>query len=181
MLCAQEAAWQLGLDRVLLVPVGEAPHKPLPDDPGGKARLEMCQLAIAGGLRLEVSALEVEREGTSYTYETLEQLSESLPRDELVFVLGADQAAGLGGWRSPERVLELARLGIVERSGTARQDVLAALDGLGGGDRAEFFEMPEIAVSSTLVRERIRAERPVRYLLSDPVIEFIAREGLYRG
>jgi nicotinate-nucleotide adenylyltransferase len=180
LVCAQEAAWQLGLDRVLLMPVGQAPHKSLADDPGADARLEMCTLAIAGGWHLEASGLEAERAGPSYTYETLERLSEEQPNGELVFVLGADQAAELPGWRRPERVLELARLGIAERSGVDRGRVKTALDRLGAAERGEFFYMPEIDVSSTMVRQRVKAGQPLRYLVPDAVIELIERKRLYR-
>jgi nicotinate-nucleotide adenylyltransferase len=163
------------------MPVGQAPHRDLPGDPGAEIRLEMCRLAIAGGWRLEASAIEVEREAPSYTFEKLEQLQSEQPDDELVFVLGADQAAGLAEWRRPDRVLELARLGIAGRSGTDRAEVADALAAVGGDGRAEFFEMPEIAVSSTMVRERVQEGQPLRYLVPDGVIELIEREGLYRA
>jgi nicotinate-nucleotide adenylyltransferase len=166
---------------MLLMPVGQAPHRELPGEPGPGTRLEMCRLAIAGGWRLEASAIEVEREGPSYTFETLEELRSEQPDDELVFVLGADQAAGLGEWRRPERVAELARLAIAERSGTDRSQVGEALDAIGVGDRAEFFEMPQIAVSSTMIRQRVAAQQPLRYLVPDAVVELIEGEGLYRS
>ncbi len=73
---AQEALWQLGLDEVILVPTGEAPHKRIADDPGREQRLAMTRLAAADDPRFSVSTLEVEREGPSYTYETLELLAE---------------------------------------------------------------------------------------------------------
>jgi nicotinate-nucleotide adenylyltransferase len=163
------------------MPVGQPPHKQLDEDPGGQTRLEMCRLAIAGGLHLEVSGLEVEREGPSYTYATLEQLAAEHPSDELTFILGADQAAALSSWREPRRILELARLGIADRVEIDRADVLATLQGLGTRDRGDFFDMPEIAISSTMVRERIRAGAPLHYLLPDAVAEFIESEGLYRS
>ena len=94
--------------------------------------------------------------------------------------MGADVAAHLEGWKRPERVLELARLGIAGRPGTALDEAEAALDRLGAGDRAEVVRMPELEVSSTRIRRRIAAGRPVRYLVPDPVLELIAERGLYR-
>ena len=115
---AQEAAYQLGLDEVLLVPVGESPHKRIDPEPGREVRLEMTRLAAAADRALEASDLETSREGPSFTFRTLELLSEARPKDEFVFLMGADVAAGLESWREPQRVLELARLGIAARPGT---------------------------------------------------------------
>ncbi|HEV2790788.1 MAG TPA: nicotinate-nicotinamide nucleotide adenylyltransferase, partial [Solirubrobacterales bacterium] len=105
---AQEAAWQLRLDEVVLVPTGDAPHKRIVDDPGRERRMEMTRLAAADDARFSVSSLEVDREGPSYTYETLEALAEERADTQLVFVMGADAAVGLESWRRPERVVELA-------------------------------------------------------------------------
>ncbi len=179
LLLAQEARWALGLERVLLVTTGRAPHKEIPDDPGVELRLEMTKLAAATGEGVEASAVEVEREGVSYTYRTLELLAEQRPDSELFFVLGADMAAGLAGWKRPERVLELARLAIVPRPGIDMDAVRSALRRFDVPDRAEVIDAPLCGVSSTMVRERVAAGRPLRYLVPDPVIELISARGLY--
>jgi nicotinate-nucleotide adenylyltransferase len=176
---AREAAFQLGLDRVLLVPVGAAPHRRIEPEPGPEVRLEMVRLAVAGDELLEASGIEVEGEGPSYSFRTLELLSERLPGDELTFLMGADVAAALESWREPRRVLELARLGIASRPGSDRGEVDSALERLGGAGRTSAVEMPEIGVSSTDLRRRIAEGRPVRYLVPDPVAELIAARGLY--
>jgi nicotinate-nucleotide adenylyltransferase len=178
--CAREGAAQLGLSAVVFVPVGRAPHRSLEGDPGGEIRLEMTRLAVAGEEGFSVSAVEVEREGPSYTYETLELFASEHPRNELVFLLGADAAAGLGEWERPERVVELARLGIATRPGVEREDVLRAVDSVGGRGRAEIFEMEEVPVSSTMVRERVREGPPVVDLVPPAVAAFIEQRGLYR-
>jgi nicotinate-nucleotide adenylyltransferase len=98
---------------------------------------------------------------------------------ELVWIMGADAAARLEGWRNPERILELARLAIAERRGVERGEVEVVLKRLGGARRATFLEMPEIGVSSTLVRQRVAAGKPIRYLVPEGVAELIARRGLY--
>ena len=117
LLLAQESRWRLGLERVLLMVTGQAPHKEIADDPGGEVRLEMARRAAGTDDGVEASALEVEREGPSYTHLTLERLAEENPGRELWFLLGADMAAGLGEWKDPERVVELARIGVVPRPG----------------------------------------------------------------
>jgi nicotinate-nucleotide adenylyltransferase len=176
---AQEAFARLGLGEVLLVPTGRAPHKRIEDDPGSDVRLEMTRLAVAGDERLGVSGLETESDEPSYSYRTLELLREQRPDEELFFVMGADAAAGLESWRRPERILELARLGVAGRRGVGRSEVEAALERLGGAGRAEFLDMPQIEVSSTMVRRRVAGGRPIRYMVPDPVAELIADRGLY--
>jgi nicotinate-nucleotide adenylyltransferase len=176
---AQEALWQLGLDEVILVPTGEAPHKRIADDPGRELRLAMTRLAAADDSRFSVSTLEVEREGPSYTYETLEQLAKDRGDRDLVFVMGADAAVGLESWREPRRVTELARLAVARRAGISEADVTAVLRSLGADGRAAMLEMPQFGVSSSSVRERASEGRPLRYLVPESVARFIEEKGVY--
>ncbi len=158
---------------------GEAPHKRIEDDPGAEVRLKLTRLAAEAGEGVEASALEVERDGPSYSYRTLEQLAEEGAGRELVFLMGADMAASLEAWERPERVVELARLGVVPRPGVDLDEVNGVLERLGAADRAEIIPMPVCGVSSTLIRERAAAGRPLRHLVPDPVARVIAAEGLY--
>lgn len=177
---AQEAAAQLGLDQVLLVPAGRPPHRRIEPEPGPEVRLEMTRLATHGDELLAASGFEVEAGATSYSVRTLEALSERRSDAELHFLMGADVAAQLESWHRPERVLELARIAIAARPGTATDEARAALGRLGGADRAEIVRMPQLDVSSSELRRRIREHLPVRYLLPDAVAELIAERGLYR-
>jgi len=176
---AQEAQWQLGLSEVILMPTGEAPHKRLVDDPGRELRLAMTRLAAADDALFSVSTLEVNRPGPSYTYETLEMLGRERGETELVFVMGADAALGLESWREPARVVELARLAVARRAGVADAEVGAVLRSLGAADRATMLEMPQFGVSSSAVRERAAARRPLRYLVPEAVARFIEEKAVY--
>jgi nicotinate-nucleotide adenylyltransferase len=180
LLLAQEARWQLDLDRVLLMVTRQAPHKEIEDDPGAEVRLEMAGLAAGGEDGVEASDLEVGRDETSYSYRTLELLTEREPEDEFFFLLGADMAAGLASWKEPARVLELARLGVVPRPGVGLGAVQSALERLGASDRADIIDMPLCGASSTTVRQRAREGRPLRHLVPDPVVALIGERGLYR-
>ncbi|MDX6632551.1 MAG: nicotinate-nucleotide adenylyltransferase [Solirubrobacterales bacterium] len=180
LLLAQEAAWQLELDEVVLVPTGEAPHKQIEQDPGAELRLEMAELAAADEPELSVSALEVERPGPSYSYATLEQLAAEHPNTELCLLMGADAAVGFGGWERPERVLELAALGVTGRPGVDEGELRAALDRAGAAERARLFTMPAVEVSSSAVRARVAAGRPIRHLVPEAVAATIESRGLYR-
>ena len=182
LVCAQEAYLQLALDRVMLVPTLIPPHKPHEDGPGAQHRLELCRLAVKGDeARFEVSDLEVLREGPSYTVDSLQTLHSRAPDRELYLIVGGDIAAGMLEWREPERVLSLATLAVAQRPGTERAAIDRALQAVPGGERAEFFRMPEIGVSSTMVRDRVRAGQPIKYLVPDAVAGYIDEHGLYRG
>ncbi len=181
LVCAQEAYIHLRLDRVMLVPASIPPHKPVEDEPGAEHRLELCRLAVRGDERFEVSDLEVRRTGPSYTVDTLEELTSRVPDSDLFLILGGDIAAGLRDWRDPERVLALATLAIADRAGTSRTSIDEALGQLPGGERAEFFPMPTIEISSTTIRERARGGQPIKYIVPDAVADYIQGHGLYGG
>jgi nicotinate-nucleotide adenylyltransferase len=184
LVCAQEAHAQLGLDRVVLMVAGVPPHKAVEQDPGAEVRFELCRLAVAGDERLAVSRAELDRAGRSFTIDTLRLLHETDPQDELTFIVGGDMARSLPTWREPEGVLSLATLAVAERAGAGvdgeRDAIQAALRPLAGAERVRFFGMPRIDVSSSLVRERVAAGEPIRYLVPDAVAERIAAGGLYR-
>lgn len=182
LVCAQEALAELELDRVVWMPVHSPPHKELLDDIGVERRLELCRRAIAGEPRFEVSTLEAQRPGPSYTVDTLEALHEALPGDELTFIVGGDMAHSLPVWREPGRLVRLATLAVAEREGVGRREILERLSEVPGAvERVRFFDMPRMDISSSLVRRRVAAGRPVRYLVPDSVAEYIEQESLYRG
>ncbi len=175
---AQEAHAQLGLDRVVLMPVAAPPHKELSDDPGAEARLRLCELAVGEDERFAVSRLELDRGGRSYTVDTLREIHAASPGDDLTFIVGGDMAHSLPSWREPEAVLELAALGVAERAGAARTEIAERLAPF-GADRIRFFDMPRIDVSSTLVRRRAAEGKPIRYLVPDKVANYIGAKSLY--
>ena len=180
LVCAQEALVQRRLDRVLFVPVREAPHREVDADPRPEVRYELCRAAVEGDERLDASRVEIDRPGLSYTVDTLHALgAEAGDAGELVVILGADQAAALPSWHAPEEVLALAEVAVVERAGVRAAEVRARVAGLHGAERLEFFGMPRIDVSSTLVRARLARGLPVRYLVPHAVERVIAERGLY--
>jgi nicotinate-nucleotide adenylyltransferase len=172
--CAQEARWQLGLDEVLLMPVGEAPHRAIEHDPGAEVRFELCELAAQGAGWLSASRAEVDRPGPSYTADTVERLG-----GDLFFVMGADQTLTFAEWHQPERVLRAATVAIVERAGVPIEDAEAAIRAVGPA-RVARFTMPRIDVSSTEVRRRVAEGRPYEFLVPEAVAERIEQLGLYR-
>ncbi len=178
--CARE---QLGLERVLLMPVHSPPHKQQGvADPGAEHRLAMCRLAVAGAHGLRACALEVERGGTSYTVDTLDAMQASHPEVGLTLIMGADTAATLRLWRDPQRIVELARLGIAGRGASGRRQALDAIREIGGegaARRAGFLEMEEIEVSSSQVRALAARGEPLQRLVGEGVARYIAEHRLY--
>jgi nicotinate-nucleotide adenylyltransferase len=165
---------------VLVIPTGEAPHKEIEQDPGREVRYELCRLAFGGDERFELSRREIDRRGPSYTADTLRALREEGSGDELFFILGGDEARSLADWHEPEQVLALATLAVAERDYDRREQVAAAIAGLSGSERVKFFTMPQIWVSSSIVRGRVAAGRPIRYLVPAAVAEYIENAALYR-
>ena len=162
------------------MPVGVPPHKPAGPDPGPQHRLEMCRLAVAGHMRLLVSALEVERPGPSYTVDTLRAIHDGDRDAELTFIVGGDMATTLPQWREPEEVLSLARLAVAEREGAGREEIRQALAPLGAEDRVVFLEMPRIDVSSSDVRERVARGESIRGLVPGLVADYVMGHHLYQ-
>jgi nicotinate-nucleotide adenylyltransferase len=182
---ARHARDELGLELVALVPAHTSPHKagaggarrwPGGRDPGPEHRLRMCRLAVDGEPGLSVCAIEIERGGLSYTVDTLQAIRADHPSVELTLIVGADVAATLGSWREPARLLELAQLAVAGRPGA---ELRLALDG--SEERVRFVDMPAVAVSSSLVRERSAAGEPIEELVGPAVAAYIAEHDLYRA
>jgi nicotinate-nucleotide adenylyltransferase len=176
---AGHAREQLGLERVLLMPAGSPPHKRIDEDPGSQRRLEMCRLLVRGAEGLAVCALETEREGPSYTVDTLRELHVRHPEAELTFIVGADVASTLPSWREPPALLELATLAVAQRPGSDRGEVLSALASLGASKRVRFLDAPLIDVSSSRARERAAAGEPIERLVGADVADYVAEHALY--
>jgi nicotinate-nucleotide adenylyltransferase len=177
--CAQEALVQLELDRVLFVPVGVAPHREIEYDPGAGVRLEMVELAVADDERFTTSRIELDREGPSYTADTLAQLAGESPDDELFLILGGDQAASLGSWHEPENVLDRATVAVFERVSWGRNAIMIKIGRLPGAERVRYLDMPLMQVSSSAIRRRVRESLPIRYLVPDKVADYISSHDLY--
>jgi nicotinate-nucleotide adenylyltransferase len=181
LVCAQEALAQLALERVLLVPVREPPHKTSASDPGVEHRVELCRRAVAGETRIGVSRVDADVPGPSFTVDTLRRLHEDRPGDQLTFIVGGDMALSLPAWREPGAILELGELGVAAREGARRADIEERVAQVpGGAERVRFFDMPRLDISSSLIRRFVAAGRPIRYLVPDGVAAYIVEAGLYR-
>ena len=180
LICAQEAAEQLKLDHVVLIPLHSPTHRELPGDPGPAARLALCEAAVDGNPRMTASAIEVERGGASYSIDTVRSWRELNSEDELTLIVGNDAAAEFSSWREPAELLELARLAVVSREGESNLLIVEELGAGFPGSDVVGVTMTRVDISSSLVRERVAAGLPIDYFVPAAVAESIAAEGWYR-
>jgi nicotinate-nucleotide adenylyltransferase len=169
---------------VLLMPARLPPHKRAAEDPGAARRLAMCGLLIDGARGLAVSRLELDRDGPSYTVDTLRALHAAYAERPLTFIVGADIACTLPAWREPRELLALAGLAVALRAGSSSEavgDALAPLlDGPALEGRVRFLSMPALDVSSSLVRARAGRGESIEGLVGPAVAGYIGEHGLYR-
>ena len=179
---ASLAADSLGLERVLLMPAARPPHKGGQPISNAADRILMTRLAIADNPLLEVSLVEMERSGPSYTVDSLEELQAHYGASaELVLVMAADSLAQIETWREPDRILALAEWAVGPRPGMALPDRRALRDRFGkAAERIHLLDGPALQVSGTDIRRRVAAGRVIRYLVPAAVEELIRARGLYR-
>ena len=181
LVAAEEALYQLDLDQVLFVPAGRPPHKPNRPISPAHHRLRMIELAIATKPTFTLSRVDVERPGLCYTVETLELLrAEWGPGPTFYFVVGADSLADIPTWYQPQRLIELCELAVAARTGV-EVDLVRLEEQLPGlRDRLHWVPMPALEISSSDLRARVRAGRPISYLVPSVVEAYILEHGLYR-
>ena len=174
--CARD---RLRLDEVRFIPAGQPPHKRGERITGAARRVAMARLAVRGNPAFAVSTVETRRGGPSFTVETLRAVARAAPDARLFLLMGADSLDEFRTWREPEAILGLATLAVAERPGAAPGGRRRASRLRRG--RVAWLDNAELAVSSSLVRARVRAGRSIRYLVPDAVAAYIARHRLYRG
>lgn len=177
--CAEEALEAFDLDAVLFVPTGRPAFKQDRLVTSGEVRLAMVAAAVAGNPAFAVSALEVERPGITYAVDTLRELREELPGVELVFIVGTDAALTLPRWRKSAELAHLAAFAAATRPGFELGEQ-ALRDLREHGFDVRPFAVPSLDISSSALRRRVYAGRPIRYLVPEAVREIIEEESLYR-
>ena len=186
LIIAQEVATRLHLDRILFMPAGQPPHKLGKHITPAPHRQAMVALAIADNPQFALSMLEIEHAGPSYTVLTLTRLRKRLGAGPLFFLLlGGDMVYDIVTWREPLGIVQqVAGIAAVQRPGFGfSADELAALDSRVPGLGAAILPvpLPQIAISSTMVRERVAQHLPVRYMVPADVEAYIHHHALYQG
>ena len=173
LIAAQDSCAALSLDRLIFVPAAVPPHKRATGVSAAEVRLEMLRAAVADNPAFEISTIELERSGPSYTVDTLRELAATHPGDRLHLLIGVDQVREFSSWREPDEVQRLASIVMLERSGSGA-----------AGQEVSFVRqtvaVTRIDISSTMIRKRVHNGEPIRYLVPAAVAEIIDRLALYR-
>jgi len=183
---AEAAREALGLARILFVPAGTPPHKPGGAEAPAEDRVAMVRLAIAGNPAFELSRVDVDRDGPSYTADTVALLTAEFGpvgrAADLTLIMSAETLLGLPAWHEPRRLLAACRVAVVPRDGHPAPGAAWLADRFPGLEaRFQLLDGPRIGISSTDIRDRVRAGRSVRYLVPDTVARHIADHHLYTG
>ncbi len=173
LVAASEVAMHFELDEVVFVPTGLPYQKREVTE--GEHRYLMTVIATASNPRFTVSRVDIDRDGPTYTIDTLRDLQINYPDSDLYFISGADAIAQMLEWKDIEAAWDFAHFVAVTRPGHA-----LSLSGL-PSDHVSQLEIPALAISSTDCRARVRSGSPVWYLVPDGVVQYIAKHGLYRG
>lgn len=182
LVTAEAVRMEFGLEKVLFIPAGNPPHKQDSKVTDAVKRYIMTELATCSNPYFYASAIEVERQGLSYTVDTVRALLEQLGQNtEIYFITGADAIAELPTWERIEDLLHICHF-----VGATRPGIISSLDqvirhfGPQGRRKIHRLATPELEISSTDIRERIRQNRSIRYIVPESVEQYILKEGLYR-
>lgn len=177
LIIAQVVREELALDKIVFIPSAIPPHKEISRISAPEIRWQMLQLAIQDNPYFDASRIEIDRPGISYTVNTLEQIIEQwqLASHELFLLLGADSLFDLQNWYKPEQILSLAQVIVFPRPGYDLSKIEQTLR-----KKCKMVSTPLIDISSSLIRERWKHKRTIRYLVTKEVHDFIQANQLYK-
>ena len=193
LLAASDAIEHLTIDRLVFVPAAVQPLKAGRETASAVHRLAMVRLMVGSDARLQRDSVEVDRDGLSYTVDTLREFARRFPSADRYFLVGADVLASFAQWRDPQTVLDLATLAVLTRRADSDSDEISEatqidqqrmsargslLDGL--AQRSTFVPTRRVDISSTEIRDRVRSGRSIHGFVTDAVGEYITAHGLYR-
>ena len=178
---AEYAYEQIGLDTILFIPSRRPPHKASLEVASADDRRRMTELAIQDNPHFELSAMELEREGMSFTADTLKELTDKHPDTEYYFIIGADSLLQLTEWKNPQVVFDLCTMVAAGRNHLPKAHMEQQVKRLHEtyGASIILLDMPTIDISSAEIRERIVAGKSIRYYVPEPVRSYIKEHGLY--
>jgi nicotinate-nucleotide adenylyltransferase len=182
LILAESAYEQLQLDKILIMPSKKPPHKlhePIVSD---YHRKEMVKLAIEGNPHFELSSMELDREGITYTADTLQQLTNDYPKNEYYFILGWDSLEQIEKWRNPDTIFKLAHIVATGRYHSSKDEIeeqIHHLENIYHG-KIHLLEIPNIDLSSEMLREYVKMGKSIRNYVPEPVEQYIREQGLYK-
>ena len=177
LIIAEWVREELQLEKIIFIPAGDPPHKQENNITSIKHRLAMVNLAIEKNEKFSLSDIEAKKAGKSYTVETLRTLQNKFSsQTNLFWIIGSDSLLDLPNWFQPDEIVRLAQIIVYPRTNYPVNEAAVRFK-----NRVLYVDSPLIDISSTLIRDRIRQEKSVRYLLPESVLNYIRRENLYRS
>ncbi|MHC1747541.1 MAG: nicotinate-nucleotide adenylyltransferase [Cellulosilyticaceae bacterium] len=183
LVTAEAVRHEFNIDKVIFVPTGHPPHKSSMNMTISEHRYLMTVLATTANVSFEVSRIEIDREGVTYTVDTIKELKKIYGQDtELYFITGADAIHEILTWKKPEELLELCTFVAVTRPGYKKEQLKEQVELLIKQYNANiyFLEVPALAISSSDIRQRVEEKRPIKYLVTGTVENYIDKHGLYK-
>ncbi|MBQ2275760.1 MAG: nicotinate-nucleotide adenylyltransferase [Lachnospiraceae bacterium] len=184
LILAEAAYEQYHLDKVLIMPAKEPSHKTISDTITEEDRVEMVKRAIKGNDHFELSLLEINREGITYTIDTLTELHEEDSEIEYYFIMGADSLFHFNSWKEPEKILKLTNILVANRDLSTFSALNSQIDYLSDKyDEANIslLDTPNLEISSHALRKRVRQNLSIKYYVPESVEEYIKEHGLYQN
>jgi len=180
LILADECLYQLGLDKVVFIPTGLPPHKTIEGDISPGDRLNMVRLALEGYGRFEISTYEIDKNGLSYSIETIKHLKAKYGESaELFFLAGEDSGESLSLWKDFKDILRFTTFVVANRSGIPVGAGLARPVNDHIKNNLTRIKIPDIEISSTMIRERVKHHQPIDFYLPPKVVNYIRNKGLY--
>ncbi len=181
LMLAQNALEYCRLDKVLIMPSGCSYFKDPDTVVSAEHRVKMTQLAIEDNDSFELSTIEADRSGNSYTYETLEMLCELSPDTQYFYIIGADTLFSMETWKRPEDIFSRCTVVCARRDSVPDEDLKKKAEDLKARFDADviLMDIPEVPISSTMIRDLMKKGMSLKYYLDDKVIEYIKQNGLY--
>jgi len=171
LVLAEQAYEKLNLDKVIFIPSFYPPHKKSPDIASANHRYNMAKLAVQGNPRFEISDIEIKRRGRSFLIDTLRQLKTIFPKAKLFFISGSDVSDTMAKWKSIDRVLSLAKFVLAKRPGYRLKKY---------NKNISVISITELDISSSMIRNKIKTDKSIRYLMPLRVYRYIKQRGLYQ-
>ena len=181
MLVGQCAAESYNLDEILLVPCGKSHMKDIKLD--AKTRISMIGEGIQDNSTFALSTIEVDREGYSYSYETIKELKTKNPTTEYFFIVGADTLMKMDQWKNPDKIFSEVTVLVAARIGVSHDDLLARIEEIKvkyPGAKVEILPINCVDISSTQIRNKVREGKSIRYMVHYKVIEYINKNHIYQ-
>ncbi|TJX14765.1 nicotinate-nucleotide adenylyltransferase [Tissierella creatinini] len=183
LLISEHIRMEAHLDKVLFIPSGHPPHKYESEVASALHRYNMALLATENNPYFEVSTIEIDREGNTYTIDTIEELKRKYPDDEFYFIIGGDTISELTKWKSPSILLQTLSFIVIGRSGIDKEWILKKIKGYEEKYNASmhYIDAPIIEISSTTIRHNLKNGKSVKYMVKTKVEEYIIIHNLYKG